>query len=291
MRGKHSVPRPLVGKDGETLKFWNKAPAGVGCLPKLSERQGMKTQCLTKNGGRLRAAPAFTMRDLLACLAVCVLVAAIAIPALANSKLRSDRAVCIANLGSIGRAFNQWAAEHRGLYPVHVESGNGGTRNHPSGLNNNLFFQMAWLSNELVTPRVLACPADPRVRVAQDFTSSYPGGGFLHPSYRNNAVSYFLGWPQPSEGRRLLSGDNALPVVLGVGSETGISPTYQVDRSDLNLHWAPGFYHQEVGNLLFNDGSVEQADSPRLRDIFRGYPESPDTGNQVHFLVPRLPAP
>ncbi len=238
-----------------------------------------------------KRSPAFTFRDLLACLAVGLLGIALAIPALANNKGRSDRAVCISNLASIGRAFNQWASEHGGMYPVYVDVRDGGTRNHPSGLNNNLWFQMAWLSNELVTPRILACPADRKVRVAQEFTSLNPNSGFLHPNFQNTAVSYFLGWPKPSDGRLLLSGDNGLPSTISSASEVQISPVFVINAKDPNLRWVPGTAHRDAGNLLFNDGSVEQADNLRLREVMRSYTDDPLYGTKATFQFPRWAGP
>src|SRR5262245_51162935 len=153
---------------------------------------------------------AFTRLELAAVLGALAFLAVVAIPALANTKLRSQRLVCLNNLSRIGQAMEMWATE-RGTpasYPWRVPyaNGTGGTMNQPSGLGANIWYQFAVMSNELVTPKYLACPSDTNRVVATDFSLS-PFGGLLHVNYRNRAISYVLGHPFLEEGRGVLSGD------------------------------------------------------------------------------------
>src|SRR5689334_16625714 len=100
----------------------------------------------------------FARTDALALLGGLALLAILTTPLLAHNKTASQRAVCVNNLGLVGRAFSLWSTEHSDRLPMHLDYTAGGTRNHPSGLQNNAWFQFAWVSNELATPRILACP-------------------------------------------------------------------------------------------------------------------------------------
>jgi len=90
-------------------------------------------------------AQAFTFTELLVVLGVLALLALLAVPVLANGKSTSQRAVCASNLARIGRALAIWGVERGDLYPWQVDAVSGGTRNHPSGLNNNIWFQFSWV--------------------------------------------------------------------------------------------------------------------------------------------------
>src|SRR5438876_1984416 len=133
---------------------------------------------------------AFTRLELAAVLAAALLLAALALPVLANTKPRADRVTCLNNLRLIGRAEHIWANDHNDSLPWRVDVSEGGTQ-HTGGLQNNAWFNYGKMSNELATPTILACPSDPSVRVARNFSNS--PAGFFNPGLRNNAVSYFIG--------------------------------------------------------------------------------------------------
>jgi type II secretory pathway pseudopilin PulG len=242
-------------------------------------------------------AMAFTRVELLVVIGTLALLALLAVPVLANGKAGSQRAVCAGNLARIGRAFAIWGTDHGALYPSQVFASNGGTRNHPSGLNNNIWFQFAWVSNELATPKILACPSDPAVRVAGDFSFSSPDG-FLKPGNQNNAVSYIMGWPYQEDGRLVFSGDRNISVnSFGGGSISGLNPIAWIDPDSPDLRWLPGTtstgIHPIGGNLLFNDGSVEQTDDAGLRSAMSPLSRLGSTGvnmrSEPYFQYPRIP--
>ena len=242
-------------------------------------------------------AAAFAFQDALAVLGALALLGIAAAPLLANNKVASQRAVCVNNLGLVGRAFALWSADHGDRYPIQVSSSDGGTRNHPSGLNNNAWFQFAFISNELVTPKILACPADPQVNATKDFS---PTDGFLSPNMRNNAVSYILGWPYVEDGRLVLCGDRDISNLGGTSSSSsGIGPVTVLDRARTrwlgkihpggDLLFNEGLVEGSVGgDLLFNDGSVEQVDTDGLRSAMAKYPPSSSPQpSRAEFLYPR----
>ncbi len=231
-------------------------------------------------------AEAFSRLELVVILGVLGLLAVLALPAVANTKARAERAACVNNLSRIGQAFDTWASSRLDLYPMYVSysgSVDGGTRSHPSGLQNNIYFQFAWVSNELRTPKILVCPSDPTRRLASSWGFN-SAGGFIHPNYQNNAVSYILGHPTLDSGRGILSGDrNITGSQYTVGCSTGIAPIRSIPvPPPLNGIWDADI-HVNTGNLLFNDGSVEQTDHAGFRHSLTN--QASETGS-FHFMSP-----
>src|SRR6185436_10273851 len=138
--------------------------------------------------GARSANTGFTFVDLLAVLAVVVLLSALAGPVLANPRLRSDRVVCANNLRQIGMAMQLWANDHGDAIPPEVSLTDGGTFGHP--LAANVWLHFSWLSNELRSAQTLFCPSD-RGQPARDFGGA-PDRGYVHPNFANRATSYLL---------------------------------------------------------------------------------------------------
>src|SRR4051812_36082045 len=103
---------------------------------------------------------AFSRIEFVVVLATLALLAGVTMPALANSKSRSQRVTCLANLQQIGRAIHLWGNDHGNKVPWQTDVSEGGTFSAASSLKNQAWWQFAWMSNELVTPRILVCPAD-----------------------------------------------------------------------------------------------------------------------------------
>lgn len=227
---------------------------------------------------------AFTRWDALALMAAAGLLFAWVLPALAVSKPRSQVMACLNNLRLIGQAHQLWGADHDNFMPLRVSQIQGGTQ---SGSRvGHAWFEFAWISNELVTPKILVCPADANTsRVATEF-STRPEGGFLNASYRNNAVSYWLALdtfgihPQgPISGDRNLSFD-----AVNTGCSSGV-----LNAAGIALRPASGraqwtnAVHQGTGNIVLNDGSVSQTSNQEMIQILR---EGESTGS-THLLMPR----
>ncbi len=240
--------------------------------------------------GRPDRETAFTRLELLAVLAALVLVAGVVIPAFAQGKPRSQQAICFNNLRAVGQAVLMFNVEHNQLDPWRELAANGGTRNHPSGLHNNAWFQFAWLSNGLSNPKVLACPSDALVRPAKDFSFS-PNGGLLNANYQNNAISYFIGLDSSAlVPDSVLAGDRNLYPNGGLGSgcSSGVGPVaVHYVSGGSPIKWGSAL-HGPSGNILFHDGRVEQTSS---ETVYRLFKLGTDDYGSFHFQVPRPPSP
>ena len=226
---------------------------------------------------------AFSRLELVVCLAVITVLFVILLPLLAQTQPRSQLAICMNNLRQIGRGMLNWDTDHGAADPWRVAASDG-TRNHPSGLQNNIWFQFLWLSNELRTPRILACPSDAKAVVATDFTLSSPSG-LATANMRNNAISYFLGVDsRPDAPQSVLSGDRHARLGSATGScSSGINPVFQIDPK--TTEWNQTNLHGSVGQILFHDGRVELRSSAGLRQALD--PGLIDDNGAIHLMSPR----
>ncbi len=216
-----------------------------------------------------RQVSAFTRLELLVCIAIAMLLSHVFICALARSTSRSDRVACLSNLRQIGVGYSHCGLEHNDLPPWRVSTREGGTSDYAGGIpglvsRNSLYVQYSILSNDLDSSRYLADPGDMRSWLRQSlFFNTQNNGGLYHPSFQDNAVSYFLGLQGTFRTpRSILCGDrNVLSVPSVSGGCSGISPTRLLRRDTFWTNDVHGF----SGNLLLFDGSVEQATTPGLR--------------------------
>jgi prepilin-type processing-associated H-X9-DG protein len=193
-----------------------------------------------------------TLIELLCVMGIIAVLAALLLPALAQAQARARRLQCINHLHQLGVGFVNFANEHNGQFPMAVPMSAGGTLElAQSGyrLERDFYFSFRHFqaaSNELVTPKVVVCPADTRP----------PATSFTTLSNAN--LSYFVGvnaeFARPTSilaGDRNLTNDYATP-----GTLVRLGGNYP-------LHWTDEL-HRFKGNLLFSDGHVEEKNSPAL---------------------------
>ena len=163
------------------------------------------------------SAQAFTLIDLLLVLAVITVVAALVATAsvmLKNAKAKAIRIGCINNVKQCELSFFVWSGDNNGKFPMEISTNLGGTRELvPEG---QAFQHFQVMSNELSTPRVIACPNDTR-RAATNFTTDF-----------NNArISYFVGaGASLTNAQAWLCGDRNLT--------NGLSPDHDMLTLDAN---------------------------------------------------------
>lgn len=225
---------------------------------------------------------AFTRAELLVIVAVLALLALVVLPALANSRPRSDRVICANNLRQIGMGFQLWGNDHGDQIPWHVAVADGGTRVHP--LSANTWLHFSYISNELASAKVLLCPSDTG-KPALDFTGN-PLTGYVHPNFANRATSYFLN-AHPfgaSPGNRMVAGDRNVQM-FGSSACSVLTIVSFTPECPASLNWTSAM-HNNAGNLLMFDGKVEQADTRQLRAAVDFW--CLDGGSSsAHFCIPR----
>jgi hypothetical protein len=200
--------------------------------------------------GRMTAA-AFTRKELFVVLAVIAFMTALVLPAIQASKRKRDRIQCAHNLTQVGLGWRTFAIDHGGSFFSEAAT-NGEAR--PAGVELKAAFEYFRVpSNELVSPKLLVCPADVRVP-AKDFG----------PGFSNTNLSYFVGVDaQETNPQMLLCGDrnltNGLPLQKGI---LVLSPGRPVG-------WTDEMHHRQ-GNIGLADGSVQGFSSSRLSGAVAG---------------------
>ena len=191
-------------------------------------------------------ASAMSLIELLCVIAIITLLAALLLPALGHAKARARRIQCIDHLHQTGVGFVSFANEHNGQFPMAVPgSADGSLELARSGylLQGDFYFSFRHFqaaSNELVTPKLMVCPADTRLPATSFATLS------------NTNLSYFIGvnaeFARPTSilaGDRNLTNDYTTPgTLVRLGQNHALRWTEEL--------------HRFKGNLLFSDGHVEQ---------------------------------
>ncbi len=203
---------------------------------------------------------------------IIAILASLLLPALARVQKRSKQVQCVNQLRQVGIAFHSFAHDHGDKFPMAISTNAGGTLElvrAAGALGGDFYFayrHFQALSNELDTPKVLACPADRRL----------PASNFL--ALANAHVSYFVG-PLADMARpdSILAGDRNL-----TNAAPASGPVIRLGTND-PVAWTAEL-HEFSGNILFADGRVEQLTSGGLRAAVS---QSPGPGP----VWPPVPAP
>jgi prepilin-type processing-associated H-X9-DG protein len=225
---------------------------------------------------------AFNRIELVVLIGGLTLALAVNLPAVI-SRARSQQLACASNLAQIGYVYQTWANDHDDKLPMLLPPLQGGTQVTIANANTPTWWQFAFLSNELRTPKILACPSDSK-RAAQDFSANSQGG-LLHANFRNSAISYFLGHVPPELPRGILAGDRNIRVsepTVTCSFFGNLTANINLSLAPSTIQWTNGL-HNSAGNMLLLDGRVEQLSNQDLPAFFM---QPVDDNGSLHLLMP-----
>jgi prepilin-type processing-associated H-X9-DG protein len=210
------------------------------------------TSCRQKNGASLRIAllirsyRAFTLVEFLIALGTAIILIALFLPAIASRPTRAPRINCASNLKQVGLAFCVWANDHDDKFPMAVSITKSGSMEYIETGEVYRHFQV--MSNEVISPKILACSADRERKRATNLVS-----------FNNRNLSYFVGVEaDESNPDMILSGDRN---ITGGASAKG---HLLIFRTNSSAGWSKAL-HNTQGNVALADGSVQQVNIAALQ--------------------------
>ncbi len=170
---------------------------------------------------------------------------------------RTSRINCVSNLKQIGLAMRMFSNDHNDKFPWAVSTNQGGSMEFAGTGQVFRHFQAA--SNELNTPKILACPVDQgRVRATA-----------FDMSFSNSKVSYFVGLDSDEiKPTSILSGDRTLT------TNKFIMTGFLTLTTNSQVRWAKGT-HPDAGNIGLADGSAQEMSAVALQTFTRTNAEPP----------------
>ena len=154
-----------------------------------------------------------------------------------RGKIKDQSVCCNCNLKQIGLAFRLWSDDNKG-YPMRVSTNHHGSLEYAA--EGNAFRHFQCVSNELVDPKLLICPADNRTW----------GASFRELSNEN--VSYFVSLDaDETMPQMFLAGDRNL-TINGIPARSGLVVIKSADA----ISWTQEM-HRGKGNVALADGSVQ----------------------------------
>jgi len=195
-------------------------------------------------------ARAFTLIELI----VIVLTLIVLAVALVTSLIRAGRTArhihCTSRLKQVGLAFRTWAVDHSAKRPPQMPMASGGSKELAG--SGQAFVHLRVMSNELVTPKILVCPADKAKTAAQDFG----------PNFTDTNVSYFVSVDADENAPQMFGAGDRNLAFQGLPIKPGL---FALTTNNPSLSWTKAI-HNSCGNVSLADASVQGFDVKRLAE-------------------------
>jgi prepilin-type N-terminal cleavage/methylation domain-containing protein len=209
----------------------------------------------------------FTMIELLVVIVIVVILLGMIVPTGGNRKPNPVRIQCVNRLKNLGLAFRIYATDKGDRFPWEPGTNRLGLeRNHTLP---DLLKYFLMVTNELSAAKILACPTDverPPLTNWSDLKSV-------------QQLSYFLGADSTETlPQTFMAGDRNL-MTNGASIGLGVRKL----GPDADLAWDNSM-HQQQGNAVMGDGSVQQLSSARLREQLRA--SRPGTNWGSTWIIP-----